>query len=55
MRVHPRKFAVSIFCLADWPSVARRISIRNGICQQFSPVFMRLVADVRIESIFLDT
>jgi hypothetical protein len=35
-------------------SVARWISIRNGIEHGFSPVFMRLVADARIAALFLD-
>ena len=35
-------------------SVAQRISIRNAIGHVFSPVFMRLVADARIEALFLD-
>jgi len=30
------------------------LSIRNGIRNGFSPVFMRLVADARIEAFFLD-
>jgi len=34
-------------------SVAQRISIRNGLWRGFSPRFTRLVADVRIEALFL--
>jgi len=30
-------------------------SIRNAIGNRFSPLFTRLVADVRIEALFLDT
>ncbi len=34
--------------------VAQRISIRNAAFCEFSPLFMRLVAVVRIEALFLD-
>jgi hypothetical protein len=44
-----------IFQLLDLRSVARRISIRNGIQQRFSPVKMRLVAAAQIEAFFLYT
>jgi len=39
--------------LADHPSVAHRVSIRNVIGNRFSPVFTRLVAHVRIGPFFL--
>jgi hypothetical protein len=54
---HPRSSAQirkKHFFVADRPSFARRISIRNGICRGFSPVFTRLVAAARIEALFKD-
>jgi len=38
----------------DLGPVAQRISIRNAAFCEFSPLFMRLVAVVRIEALFLD-